>query len=102
MALILSLKEGQDFYVGNERFVLTEIVDENRFRLVHDIANGPAEPKPMLITDERSREVLPDVFVSAGEMHQTNVASIVIDAPREILILRGDLRRADPSYKESA
>lgn len=98
MALILSLKEGQDFFVGDEQFFLEEIVGENEFVL----RKASGNPGLKRITDARSCEVLPDVFVSAGDMHQTNVASVVVDAPREILILRGDLRRSDPDYKETA
>ena len=102
MALILSLKEGQDFYVGDERFLLEEILGENEFVISGQSDSNGKPCKKWTITDAHSREIMPDVFVAAGEMYQSNVASVVVDAPRNILILRGDLHRADPLRKEQA
>ena len=101
MALILSLKEEQDFYVADEHFVLRKITGQTSFILAH------IRPETQMftshrITDERSTEIMPDVFVSAGDMHQSNVASVVISAPQEILILRGDLYRRNSDTKGDA
>lgn len=96
MALILSLKERQDFFVGKHRFTLTKINGPTSFCLKSEAPDD----KGRTITDERGTEVMPDVFVSAGESHQSNMASVVITAPKEILILRGDLHRADAARKD--
>jgi hypothetical protein len=33
MPLVLSLKEGQDFFVGDERFVVEDVYSETHFRV---------------------------------------------------------------------
>lgn len=94
MALILSLKEGHDFFVDEERFELHQILGENEFIIKAMSDPNGKPPKQWRITDECNQEIMSDVFVSAGEMHQISVASVVVEAPRSILILRGDLKRA--------
>lgn len=89
MSLILSVKEGEDFYVGEERFEVVEIVGATTFRLLHDVPDAPVQH---CITEEHAVEILPDVWVSAGDGHPSNVACAVIRAPRAVLILRGSLK----------
>lgn len=91
MALVLSLRRGQDFYVGDEQFVVTAIHSETSFSLLH----VPSE-KTHRITETEAVEVCPDVFVSAGEKPEAMVARVAIRAPRERLIVRGDKRRNPP------
>lgn len=98
MPLILSLKVEDQFYVEDEQFTLVEIISEHEFVISATLAD--AKPQTWTITDEHGREVMPDVFIAAGDMHQTNVASVVITAPRDIVILRGDLYHAGLPQKE--
>ena len=86
--------------MGDVQFTLQKITGETAFTLAQ--ALSPDHVKLHKINDAHSKEVLPDVFISAGESRQASVASVVIRAPRDVLILRGELRRADPQYKEQA
>jgi hypothetical protein len=98
MALVLSLKEGQDFFVGEVRFVVEEVLGPLRFRLsyMREVTSGDVnvtQPRSVKITDLRAAEVLPEVLVSAGWNAPSARARVVIEAPAQILILRGDTKR---------
>jgi hypothetical protein len=92
MALVLSLKKGQDFYVGEEQFVLEKIHSDTRFRIRH-----AATRKHFEISDEDAAEILSDVYVSAGDRPASNMARIAIAAPDDVLILRGEKKRHNAS-----
>lgn len=92
MALVLSLKVEQDFYVGEERFVVTAIFSPTSFALAHERSG-----RGFRITDAKASEVFPDVFVSAGEKPEAMIARVAIEAPRHLLIIRGDKRRNPPA-----
>jgi len=85
MALVLSLREGQDFYLDDAQVLVTRVDGLMHFQLML-AASGLS----FTITDAESAEVLPDVFVSAGDRPQRGIARVAIDAPREIRITRGD------------
>jgi hypothetical protein len=91
MPLVLSLKESQDFFVGEERFVVDNVYSETRFTIWHE-----GTGKTHMITDEIATEVLPDVFISSGDRHSNSTASVAIDAPSNIMVLRGDKKRNPP------
>ena len=93
MPLVLSLKEGQDFYVGDERFVVEDVYSEMHFR-VRRAGTG----KIFEITDLGATEIMPDVFVSAGEKPQAPLARVNIEAPPSVLVLRGDKFRNPPPH----
>lgn len=88
MALIIGIPEKGDFYVGEQRFVLEEILSSSSFRI--RLEDGGKE---FHITDRRAQEVFPEVFVSAGSKSSSGFAKIVIDAPLSIRILRGEVYR---------
>lgn len=83
MPLVLSMREGDDVYVGGKRFVLTEIVDENEFYLDDDAG------KTHKIVDVMSTEICQDVYASSGGVLYMGVVRLVLDAPRRIAIARG-------------
>jgi hypothetical protein len=83
MALVLTLREGDDFYVEDQRFVVLEIYSQTSFRLNKE---GHCTYE---VTEYEGIEVIPDVFVSSGDYYQNGVVRVVIDAPRSVLILRG-------------
>lgn len=85
MALVLSLREGQDFFVEDERVVVTSVSDGVRFSLEIEKTG-----KTYDVDDQSAVEIFRDVMVSAGESRQMSLARVVIDAPRDVLILRGD------------
>lgn len=98
MSLVLSLKEGQDFYVGEERFVVAQILGEMRFTLQHSIERTIGRVKLLRrrvyeVSDDHSIEVLPDVYVAAGDNQPSGRVRVAIDAPKEVLILRGEKKR---------
>jgi hypothetical protein len=96
MALVLTLRRGQDFFVGEVCFVVEEVLSPVRFRLHEEFPMGhvsPARPRSFEISDARATEILPDVLVSAGDNAPRASARIVIEAPQEVLILRGATKR---------
>lgn len=93
MALVLSMREGNDFYVGHEQFVVSTIFTETHFTLTHTKSGNRFD-----ITDTKATEILPDVMVSAGDRQQAMMARVAIEAPSDILVLRGDkYRRGKPT-----
>lgn len=92
MSLVLSLHSGDDFFVDGQRVVVENAVAANDFELVVE-----ATAERFKIDDKVAKEILPEVFVSAGEYFQFGYIRAVIDAPRSILILRGDKYRSDPT-----
>jgi hypothetical protein len=93
MPLVLSLKTGQDFYVGGERFVIGEVFSEAHFMVTRASTGESFE-----VTDLRATEILTDVFVSAGERPQAQLARVAIEAPSDVLVLRGDKFRNPPAH----
>jgi len=85
MPLVLSLREGQDFFLDDEQVFVEKVDGLMQFRLV-----VAATRKSFEITDAESAEVLPNVYVSAGDRPQRGIARVAIDAPRNIRIMRGD------------
>lgn len=87
MGLVLSLHKGQDFYVEDVRVVVQEINDDSTFTL--RAVNGD----PVKVTRDFRVELFPDVFVSASQKVEPDVAKVVIEAPRSIGVILGDLYR---------
>ena len=92
MALVLSLRKGQDFYLDDVQVLVTRVDGLMHFQLM--LASSG---QSFVITDAESVEIMPDVFVSAGDRPQRGIARVAIDAPREIRITRGDRWR---EYRE--
>jgi hypothetical protein len=90
MALVLSLRAGQDFYVDDERVIVERVHGHSRFDLV--VASSG---KRCRVTDAEAAEIMEDVFVSAGDRPQAGFARVAIDAPADVLILRGERYRGD-------
>ena len=90
MTLVLSLRKGQDFYVDDEQIVVESIRGKQSFD-VKVVSTG----KVHTITDEQATEVVPDVFLSSGGRAQGGLARIAIEAPPDVLILRGTKYRGE-------
>ncbi len=87
MALTLSLREGEDLYFNDDRMVLKQI-------------NGPSHAVVELgggvlfdLVDDKTVEIIPGVMVGLGIQTQADWAKLIIEAPRRIAILRGQLYR---------
>jgi sRNA-binding carbon storage regulator CsrA len=87
MALILSLRQGEDFFLGQERVMVRKVYSNKHFVL------ETSEGTHYEIVQDRMAEVAPDVFISSGDRGLNGVVRIVIDAPRDIIILRGQAYR---------
>lgn len=86
MPLILGLQKGHDFYVGASmtRVVVSDIQDAQNFTL-------KIKDEEFFITDTCSQEILPDVRISCGNRGSAEIARLIIDAPREIRVFRGNV-----------
>jgi len=90
MSLVLGLKQGDDFWVGDKQVVVTRIEDARRFWVkVED------NDKEFEVTDTYATEIMDNVFVSAGNYYKYGLIRIAIEAPRDIKILRGDRYREE-------
>jgi hypothetical protein len=91
MALILGVKAGDRFYVGDTRVDVVSIADPKQI-----VLRVEGDGADHAITDKESVEILPSVFVSCGVSTKPGsgfaaLPRIVIEAPRSITILRGEL-----------
>lgn len=85
MPLVIGLRKGQEFSAGDQRFVVDQVRAEDDFTLV-----GP-DGQTHFITAHGETEILPGVFVMAGERRERGlVARIAIRAPKEVKVSRGD------------
>lgn len=87
MGLVIGLKEEDAFYVGDVRVEVDRILNPKKFRLK---VTGPVD-QMFMIDDTRSTEIMPQVMVSAGLSRDHWMVRAVIDAPRNIKILREKL-----------
>ncbi len=99
MALILTVKLGEDFYLirddVTERFVLSEIHSP-----VECVIKG--DKLSVTVVDDKMIPLWPDVLVSIGIRSQHGMTRIVIDAPQSVLILRGEAYRKQEKEDGSA
>ena len=93
MALVLTLRQGDDFYVRDDRVVLEEICSDVECSLRRSSDNMLIRLRAGL-----SVELFPDVFVSVAARGQLGLSRISFAAPRSVPILRGDLYR-NPSAR---
>lgn len=87
MPLSLSRKEGQDFYVGEARVVVEKILEGGGYTL--RLEDGTVHE----VVGDRAVEIAEDVMISAGIEQGPRVIMVVIDAPEDVLVLRGELKR---------
>lgn len=82
MALVLSLKEGEDVFVDDDRVLLRAVASTDRFEVVSRLGT-------FSVSDQKMVEVLPDVFMSAGNRTHQGTVRLSIEAPPSKVILRG-------------
>lgn len=90
MSLILTLRKGHDFYVEDERVVVSSINSGVEFVL--KLPDGSL----VTIDDEHKTNIMPGVVVNAAipKNQSQTIIRIAIDAPNK-KILRGELYRAE-------
>jgi hypothetical protein len=92
MALILGVSTGSKIYVGDIPVDITEAVP-NSDEMSVAVDGGPI----FVISDQESTEALPNVFLSVGRSKKQDaggekvIPRVVIEAPRDIVILRAEL-----------
>lgn len=90
MALILSVERGHSILVGQQnpvKVVVDEIMSSQNYKLRVEL---PSHDTVYTITNRTSTEVVPKVRIAAGR-GTNQVAKLVIEAPRNIAIMREDL-----------
>jgi len=90
MALSLGVRVGGDVFIGDDCIKVVKIHGEEEFIVAHH--QEDLSGKTYKITAEKALEVLPEVFISAGrgKAGSSKLARLVITAPREIKISRGE------------
>lgn len=91
MALVLSLQKGESVYIDDQQMVVEKIFDPTRFRVK---VIGTAMDHVYDVSDALRTEIIPGVFLSAGDTGNYDKVKAVFEAPRNRSILREQL------YKE--
>jgi len=88
MALVLTLHKNEDFYVGDQQIVVTEVYDDGTF-VLQPTGGGEYD-----VTHHPEVEIMPNVYVIASDAPEHyGRARIVISAPREVVVILGDRYR---------
>lgn len=91
MALVLTLRAGEDMFVDHDQFTLSRIVDESNVRFVRERDQAVFD-----VSTEEKTEIDEDVLVQLGDRITTKSVRIAIDAPRSKMLLTGVKYRASP------
>lgn len=86
MALVLSLKEGEIFYVENTPFIVRNVAKEHFY--VDDLILN----KRHYVQESKMTLIHPDVKASAGRFTKHKTVKLVIEAPRSISVMREERR----------
>lgn len=89
MALVLSLREDEIFYIEDTPFIVRNISKES-FNVDNLITN-----KRYLVDGSKMIELYPGVKASAGHYTKYKTVKLVVEAPKEIIITREERRNAD-------
>ena len=91
MALILTLQEGQGFYIGDRHWYVESFDDEGVWLIGPPVLEAEGEPSQRVrLTERESVEIEPEVFAQEGFIPEMG-CRIALEAPRKIAILRDDL-----------
>ena len=91
MALVLTLKQGEDFYVDRDQYFLREIVSEGTVRIAR-ARDGAAFD----VDDRQKTQVDDGVFLQIGDHMTSKACRLMIQAPRQLLIVTGAKKRNPP------
>jgi sRNA-binding carbon storage regulator CsrA len=84
MALILAVREGESVYVNDTKVTVIDIITPLKFKVEVDAMM----PKILEIDAYRRVEVLPDVFMQAGNTGSLSCVKVAITAPADKIVLR--------------
>ncbi len=91
MALVLTLKQGEDFYVDKDQYFLREIVSAGQVRVAR-ARDGAAFD----VDDQKRTQVDAGVFLQIGDHMTSKACRLMIQAPRQMLIVTGAKKRNPP------
>ena len=93
MALVFQLTEGEDFYINHDQVVVRNIVSPIEFVLLRT-----RDGAVIRVREGKAVEIFEGVFVSVGARSrgQADAARVSIEAPRTVLLLRGENYRRSP------
>ena len=82
--LVLKFKEGESFFVGDQKYTVTKIVHPMKFKVEKD----GSMPVVMTIDASHREELEPNVFLSAGPKRDNDAVSAVFEAPKSVRLDR--------------
>jgi len=91
MALVFQLTEGEDFYINHDQVVVRNIVSPIEFVLLRT-----RDGAVIRVREGKAVEIFEGVFVSVGARGQADAVRVSIEAPRTVLLLRGENYRRSP------
>jgi hypothetical protein len=95
VALGLTFRVGEDFFLNHERYELESIVSFSECVIVRT-----KDEKKFRLFDDRAVEVYPEVRLSLGVNGQNHLSRITLEAPKSVEILTG--RNYRNQYPEKA
>lgn len=91
MALVLSFRQGNDFYIGAKRYVVSEVVEFWFFRIRSE------DGEVYDVSDKEWTKLGECIWVQAGLQNKIDSEGLVrlcVDAPIDIIVNRGDVHRS--------
>jgi sRNA-binding carbon storage regulator CsrA len=92
MALILAAQQNESVFIGDVKLTVINILSPSLFKVK---VWGEAFDTIFTIRSSERVEVLPDVFLSAGNTGSMEHVKMVFEAPKDRIILRERLYRRD-------
>ncbi len=88
MALTVGIVPNGVLYIGDTKVSVEQVMHPMNFKVkVH----GECMDQVYTITDKRATEIMPNVMMSAGHKGTDDMLKVVVNAPRNIKILREKL-----------
>ena len=96
MSLVLGMQEGHDLYIGPKtgRVKIVKISNPTEFSVEIKDDSGIRE-HTLNISDEHGWEIYPGVILRCGLRGTDDQARLIIEAPRELQIMRGNIMRRE-------
>ena len=88
MGKVLTLRAGEDFFLDDDRYVVTQI-----FSAFTAILSRERDGTNFTLSTEKMTELAPRIFARLGTRGQNDLARVDVEAPREVQIVPGADRR---------
>jgi len=94
MSLSLGFRKGEDFYVDDERYIVSDIHSPAEFCITREKGN-----QTLRVTDMQAADIAPNVRASVRKGGQYHLARVSFHAPKEVLISKGDNCRENGGHR---